>query len=255
MAQQRGMTKKDEDIYNFHFTHLLMNVDRDLHILHHRRQNPYMASVVDLPHFVPQLPAEIWRIVFANLDPTAQDLVRLWLNYRLVSKLFKEEVEHLFAKKFIPNTSLLISSGTSGSSLYADKEPVMHESQSDIDTETPENFRDGTAREKLSISWWEGLSYSGSFTFERFSEQRHRAVIRCDLPSDSYTSNLFQTLKDQELLQNVMKKPYHQMSMRQRINHIPLPDLIVDVVEHTLALDWRQLLSGFFAEEKKKYVG
>ena len=45
-------------------------------------------------------------------------------------------------------------------------------------------------------------------------------------------------------------KPYHQMSMRQRINHIPLPDLIVDVVDHTLALDWRQLFSRFFAEEK-----
>ena len=51
-----------------------------------------------------------------------------------------------------------------------------------------------------------------------------------------------------------MKKPYHQMSMRHRINYIPLPDLIVDVVEHTLALDWRQLLSRFFAEEKKKFA-
>ena len=47
-------------------------------------------------------------------------------------------------------------------------------------------------------------------------------------------------------------KPYHQMSMRQRINHIPLPDLIVDVVDHTLALDWRQLFSRFSTEEKKK---
>lgn len=49
-------------------------------------------------------------------------------------------------------------------------------------------------------------------------------------------------------------KPYHQMSMRQRINHIPLPDLIVDVVDHTLALDWRQLFSRFFTEEKKKFI-
>ena len=130
----------------------------------------------------------------------------------------------------------------------------MNEYQSNLDTGTPKNFRDSTASEKLSISWWDGLSYSGSFTFEQFSEQRHRAVFRCDRPSDSYTSNLFQALKDQELLQNVMTKPYYQMSMRHRINHIPLPDLIVDVVEHTLALDWRQLLSRFFAEEKKTYV-
>ena len=208
-----------------------------------------MAFAVRLPHSVPQLPAEIWRIIFGNLDPTDQDLVHLWLNYRLVSKLFKEEVEHLFAKNFVSETSLLISSG---SSLYINRSWSFDEHQSNIDTETPKNHRDSTAREKLSISWWEGLSYSGSFTFEKFSEQRHRAVFRCDRPADSYTSNLFQTLKDQELLQNVMEKPYHQMSMRQRINHIPFPDLIVDVVEHTLALDWRQLFSRFFTQEENK---
>ena len=95
------------------------------------------------------------------------------------------------------------------------------------------------------------MSYSGSFTFEKFAEQRYRAVFRCDRPFDSHTSNLFQTLKDQELLQKVMKKPYHQMSIRQRINHIPLPDLTVDVVEHTLAMDWRQLFSRFFVQERR----
>ena len=72
-----------------------------------------MASAVDLSHFIPQLPVEIWRIVFGNLDLTDQDLVYLWLDYRLVSRLFKEEVEHIFAKEFISKTSLLISSGSS----------------------------------------------------------------------------------------------------------------------------------------------
>ena len=77
-----------------------------------------MASPVHLPHFLPQLPAEIWSIIFANLDLTDQDLVHLWLNYRLVSRLFKEQVEHIFAQKFVPKTSLLISSGIS---LYVDR--------------------------------------------------------------------------------------------------------------------------------------
>ena len=202
---------------------------------------------MDLPRYVPRLPAEIWKIIFSSLDFTDQDLVHLWLNYRLVSRLFKEEVEHVFAKRFISKTSLLISSG---SSLYINRSWSFDESQSNIDTDTPSIRRDSAAGKKLSISWWEGLSYGGSFTFEKFSEQPHRAVFRCD-PSDSHT-NLFQALKDQELLQNVMEKPYHQMSMRQRINRIPLPDLIVDVVEHTLELDWRHLFSRFFAQEKKK---
>ena len=72
-----------------------------------------MASTVNLPNLVPQFPAEIWGIVFSNLDPTDQELVHLWLDYRFVSKLFKEEIEHLFAKKIIQKTSLLIGSGRS----------------------------------------------------------------------------------------------------------------------------------------------
>lgn len=72
-----------------------------------------MASAEDVPHLGPQLPTEIWRIVFGNLDPTDQDLVHLWLDCRLVSKLFKEEVEHIFATDLISKTSLLISSSSS----------------------------------------------------------------------------------------------------------------------------------------------
>lgn len=72
-----------------------------------------MASAEVVPHLGPQLPTEIWRIVFGNLDPTDQDLVHLWLDCRLVSKLFKEEVEHLFATNFMSKTSLLISSSSS----------------------------------------------------------------------------------------------------------------------------------------------
>lgn len=89
-----------------------------------------MASAMNLLHLVPQLPAEIWRIVFDNLDHTDQDLMHMWLDYRLVSKPFKEEVEHIFAKRLISKTSLLISSG---SSLYIDRKPVIDEYQSNTD--------------------------------------------------------------------------------------------------------------------------
>lgn len=59
----------------------------------------------------PQLPAEIWRMVFSNFDTTYQGIVQLWLNYRSVSKLFKEEAEHFLAHKFVPKSSLYISNG------------------------------------------------------------------------------------------------------------------------------------------------
>lgn len=219
-----------------------------------------MASAeADPPHLIPHLPPEILRLVFSNLNRTSLDLVTLWLNCRLVSKPFKAEAEHIFATNFLSKTSLLISSRSSLSlslSTNNNNEPVINEYQSNADTDTPTKHGASTAREKLSTSWWDdGLSYSGSFTFDRVSEEEgHRAVFRCDGPSDMYTANLFKALKDQELLQKVMMKPYHQMSLRQRVNYIPLPDLVVDVVDQTLELDWRQLFSRFFAQEKKNFV-
>lgn len=48
-------------------------------------------------------------MVFSNFDTTYQDIVQLWLNYRYVSKMFKEEAEHIFTNKFVPKTSLFIS--------------------------------------------------------------------------------------------------------------------------------------------------
>ena len=72
-----------------------------------------MASATDLSIRVPQLPAEIWRVIFGNFNTTEEDLAHLWLECRLVSRLFKEETEHMVAHKFVPKISILISSGVS----------------------------------------------------------------------------------------------------------------------------------------------
>lgn len=104
------------------------------------------------------------------------------------------------------------------------------------------------------MSWWEGLAYSGSFTFEQFSENGDQAVFRYSCSPDHHTSAMFEVLKDQQLLRNVMKTPYHEVRMHQRVKDMRLPDLVVSDREHTLALDWRQLFSRFFAEEKKDHV-
>ena len=70
-----------------------------------------MTSVMYELLRVPRLPAEIWKIVFANFDTADEDLVQVWLSYRHVSKLFKEEAEHVFGKDVISKTSMWISNG------------------------------------------------------------------------------------------------------------------------------------------------
>lgn len=44
------------------------------------------------------------------------------------------------------------------------------------------------------------------------------------------------------------------MQIRKQVNDTYLADLTVDDGEQTVALDWRQLFSPFFAEEKKYYA-
>ena len=62
---------------------------------------------------IPQLPAELWRMVFGNFGTADEDLIHLWLDYRHVSKLFKNEVEHIFATNYVPKTSLWVGNGGS----------------------------------------------------------------------------------------------------------------------------------------------
>lgn len=61
----------------------------------------------------PQLPAEVWSMVFGSFGTADEELIHLWLDCRHVSKLFKKEVEHVFAAKHVPKTSLWVGNGGS----------------------------------------------------------------------------------------------------------------------------------------------
>lgn len=60
------------------------------------------------------LPADVWRIVFSDLEED-HDLTHLWIECRNVSKLFRDEVEHVFKTKQLPKTSIASDLGTTGS--------------------------------------------------------------------------------------------------------------------------------------------
>lgn len=63
---------------------------------------------------------------------------------------------------------------------------------------------------------------------------------------------MFICLNDQELVRHVCKKPGNEVKIGKWVDEIRLPDLTLNDREHTIALDWRQLLSRLFAEERKK---
>lgn len=103
----------------------------------------------------------------------------------------------------------------------------------------------------------EGLTHDAVFKFERFSEHGERAVFRYSLETRLSKDDLdyvFEALKHQDVLRNMLKKPFHVVQIRKQVNDTYLPDLIVDDQEQTVSLNWKQLFSLFFAEERKYYV-
>ena len=63
---------------------------------------------------MPVLPADVWRIVFSDFEED-HDLTHLWIECRNVSKLFRDEVEHVFKTKHLPKISIAFDLGTTGS--------------------------------------------------------------------------------------------------------------------------------------------
>ena len=103
----------------------------------------------------------------------------------------------------------------------------------------------------------EGLRHDAVFKFERFSEHGERAVFRYSLEtrlSEDDLDYVFEALKQQDMLRNIVKKPFHVVQIRTQVNDTYLPDLIVDDQEQTVSLNWKQLFSLFFAEERKYFV-
>ena len=63
-----------------------------------------------------QLPAELIVMIIHSLNGLSQEaLAFLWCTLRNVSKLFRAEVEKIFAREYVAGIKLLGNSGMSGS--------------------------------------------------------------------------------------------------------------------------------------------
>ena len=65
---------------------------------------------------------------------------------------------------------------------------------------------------------------------------------------------MFEALKSQDVLRNMLEKPFQVVQIRKQANDIYLPELTVDDREQTISLNWRHLFSFFFGEERSYYV-
>lgn len=65
---------------------------------------------------------------------------------------------------------------------------------------------------------------------------------------------MFEALKSQDVLRNMLEKPFQVVHIRKQVNDTYLPELTVDDQQQTVSLNWRQLFSLFFAEERRYYV-
>lgn len=145
-----------------------------------------------------------------------QNLLHLWTSIRLVSIEFKHVVEDVFAKRHLPSTFL-----------YFAQDVVVWDLE---DTNDVRKFYD-----------WEAFGCLGV--------DEEKAVFASGKPwEDSILSEL--DARTQRDVRNLLVEPSHFVRVRGRINDTPLSGMTVDKDKRTLQVDWRQLFSIFFAEEK-----
>lgn len=145
-----------------------------------------------------------------------QDLLHLWTSMRSVSIEFKNVVEDVFARRHLPSTFL-----------YFAHDVVVWNLD---DSNDVRKFYDWKVFKCLGID-------------------EKKAVFTSGKPwGDSVLSE--SDASTQKDVRGLLVEPRHFVRVRGRINDTPLSGMTVDKDKRTLQVDWRQLFSIFFAEEK-----
>lgn len=91
------------------------------------------------------------------------------------------------------------------------------------------------------------VCHDTAFGFLHLSGGGQRAIYGHGLPTGD---DLLQKLATNEGTRVMLEEPFHTVRIAQRTTDVHLPNLGVDTNLGTIALDWRELFSIFFAEEK-----
>ena len=190
---------------------------------------------------LPELPLELWAQIIGSITDSRY-LPRVWLNFRQVSRFFKDATEMAFVGKHLRHADL-----------------VFRESRSDV-----HDLHANLVYPKVV------------FRFDRLAQDdRGRAVFVRRQPAESLREvrvasdygpddNLFDlsirrwrnalepyaTAQQSGCTPKAYARPPHVLSVRRVVNDTALPGLHVDYERHEVSVQWAQMLSLLFGEEE-----
>jgi hypothetical protein len=197
---------------------------------------------------MPVLPADVWRIVFSVFKED-HDLAHLWTGCRNVSKLFIDEVEHVFKTKHLPKTSIAFDLGTTGSfdclNILANRILGSIYCISDDAEEDEDNIFSSKNHVDLR-----GIL----FDLDRFAHNERIAIykLREGCVAKDLVCKVFERLPfaiPTPSTPNISRRQ-HLINIRRAVNDTDVPSLAFDKEKEELSFDWRGMYTHFYAEEK-----
>lgn len=162
---------------------------------------------------VPVFPPEIWLMVFSHLHKH-RDLLHLWTRCRLVSKMFRNEIEQICISKHLPKTEVVFHLGWFLKFFKVDLRNI-------------------------------------SFTFDRVTEDSTMAVFKmCEVAEDFMPEVIDRMSRCIPTTANpLIRCSNYHVSIHGEENDTELPGFMFDHHVKEISFDWRKAYSFFFAEE------
>ena len=181
----------------------------------------------------PTLPPEVWDIVIGNLPNciSMRDLTYVWTECRQVSKQFKKRIELSFGQAHLPKTFLNFDI-----SMWYNPSQVQRLYW----------LTRGPPR-KPAYGW--GPPYR--FDFDRLSDDRKTAIYvpwHGNQPISSLSK--IQDKLERQTSTSWFDKPGQTVQFRRGMNDIAIPFLDLDHKNGELSIDWRELYTLYFTEER-----
>lgn len=161
---------------------------------------------------------EIWYSVFRDITEWL-DLVHMWTECRQVSRMFRNQVEHVFQIVHIPKTKVLVNLGD----YHLDDGWPMNYSLKNI-----------------------------NFCFDQLASDETRAIYKLKLHERSQTksSEIVRRLSPGGTTAATPFVERVKIKIQGQINDTQLPSFTFDNQRLEIYIDWRGAFANFFAEEK-----
>lgn len=178
------------------------------------------------------LPPEIWQMIFHGFDHEGE-LAHLWTWGRLVSWQFRNNIELVFATKWLQETVINFDLGKPGS-LVEDR-PHCAPTLITVHKGRPRGHRDITCTFQFKC-----------FVADQYSE---KAIWKLDEDREKHNECIREELSGVMLRHDRLIRAAHSIVLLLEKNDTVLPELEWDPAQHEILMDWRRMYNKFLGEK------